>query len=84
MKMNKDYSRSPAKNFDAVEDIKFWLGEKKYAEVSPQMAGVRDPKTFAFYCEMAGIQGFPVQAWYDLHHGEGAYLKACETEEKVP
>lgn len=76
MHTNKDYSKSPSKNFDAVEDIKSWLGARKFNKVSPGMAKITHPNQFSFYCMVSGIEGFPVQAWYDLYHGEGAFLKA--------
>lgn len=70
-----DYTKSSAPNFDAVNDIMEWLGDK-YATVAPEMAKVTDTDAFMFYCGLAGIQGFPVRAWYDHFHGEGAFAKA--------
>lgn len=81
MKTTIDYTNSPAKNFDAVEDIKEYLGAKKWAEVSPEMARITNVHQFNFFCGLAGIEGFPVQAWYDLYHGEGSYRKAMEAAE---
>lgn len=78
MKTVKDYGQSPAKAFDAVEDIREYLGEVRWTAVSPQMAQVRDPKQFAFYCMLAGIEGYPVEAWYELYHGGGSWTKALE------
>jgi hypothetical protein len=83
MKTTIDYSSSPAKRFDAVEDIKKYLGAKKFDELSPQMARVSNPKEFTFYCMIAGIEGFPVEAWYDLYQGEGAYRKALQAQEEL-
>lgn len=73
MKTTIDYTNSPAKNFDAVEDVKDWLGAR-YDALASEMRNVRNPKYFTFYCSLAGIEGFPVQAWYDHFHGEGKYL----------
>jgi hypothetical protein len=75
------YKNSPAPKFDAVEDIKKWLGAKKWKEVSPQMAKIKDPQQFCFLAGIAGIQWFPVEAWYDLYHGEGSYKAAWERVE---
>lgn len=66
MKTTVDYSKSPAKNFDAVEDIKKYLGLKKWNEISPEMAKVTDVRQFDVFCMIAGIEGFPVVAWFDL------------------
>lgn len=75
-----DYSNSPAPNFDAIEDIKEYLGQTKWDEISPEMAKVISPKQFEFYCCITGISGLPVRAWYDLYHGQGAYDKNWDGE----
>jgi len=77
-----DFSKSPAPKHDAVEEIKKWLGNAKYNELSPQMAAVTNPRQFSFYCMLAGIQGFPVSAWYELYHGEGSWEKAWKELEE--
>jgi hypothetical protein len=71
-----DYSKSPAPAFDAVEDIKLWLGQAKWDQVHPRMSKITDVRIFAFYAELAGIQGFPIEAWWELIHGEGSWDKA--------
>jgi hypothetical protein len=77
MKTTKDYTNSPAKNFDAVNDIMDYLGKKKYNEVVKSGIGqITDPNHFSFLCMIAGIEGFPVIAWYDHFHGQGAFDKA--------
>lgn len=70
-----DYSKSPAPRFDAVEDVIQWFGAK-WDEVSSMMEAVTDPHVFGILADFAGIKGFPVECWYDLYHGEGAYRKA--------
>lgn len=67
-----------AKAKKAIADIKSYLGNKKYAEVAPEMALVTNPKQFAFYCMIAGIEGYPVVAWYESFHGEGSFEKMEE------
>lgn len=74
MKATINYSKSPAPNFDAVNDIMEYLGEK-YSEIAPQIGKVLNTEHFAFYCGLAGIEGFPVKAWYDHFHGQGAWDK---------
>lgn len=70
------YKNEPAPRHKAIEDIKDWLGMPKYNEIRPMMTRVTNVKQFSFYCGLAGIQGFPVMAWYDSFHGEGAWDKA--------
>jgi|SRR5215471_5590041 len=79
------YKESPAPKFDAVEDIKNWFGEK-YDGLAAMMRKVEDPRAFGMYCDMGGVKGFPVEAWYDHFRGEGAWNKAwdqIEAEEQV-
>lgn len=68
-----DYSKSPSARFDAVEDIKSWLGAERWALVSPEMAKVINCGQFVLYASLAGVQGFPVRAWYELYQGEGSW-----------
>lgn len=75
-----DYSQHAAPSFDAVEDIKDYLGEERFAKVSPEMAKLTHCGAFAMYCSLAGIYGFPVKAWYELYHGHGSW-KAHELED---
>ena len=80
-----DYSKRLTPRFDAVQDIKDWLGQHKWDEISPQMAEVKDPRAFTFLAGLAGIQGFPVGAWYDLYNGEGSYaLATTQVPEEAP
>jgi len=72
MKTTVDYSKSPAPAFDAVEDIKEYLGAK-YDVIAEDMAKITSATEFQFYCEFAGIQGFPIKAWYEHFHGQGSW-----------
>lgn len=68
-----DYSKSPAPAFDALEDIKSWLGPERWVKIYPEMAAIKHCGNFAMFCALAGIQGFPVIAWYEHYHGEGSW-----------
>ena len=76
MKSTKDYSRELTPAFTAVEDIKRWLGKRRFDVISPEMARVVDKHQFAMWASLAGISGFPVKAWYELYHGGGSWDKA--------
>ena len=80
MKITKDYSKSPAKRFDAVEDVKFWLGNG-FEKISRHLSRFTDPEDFQIGCSFVGVLGFPVEAWYDHIHGQGAFRKAWEAKE---
>lgn len=67
-----DYSKSPAKAFDAVEDIKEYLSDR-YDHMVELIRDVSDCERFAFYCSMLGISGFPVKAWYEHFHGQNSF-----------
>ena len=76
MHMTIDYSKEPAPHHRAIEDIKEWLGQERWDAISPEMAKITDTDQFMLVASFAGISGFPVRAWYDLYHGEGAFEKA--------
>lgn len=75
MKTTIDYSKSPAKAFDAVEDVKEWFDDR-WPVVSDMMKGITDPEAFSIAASFGGVEGYPVEAWYDLYHGQGAYGRA--------
>jgi hypothetical protein len=77
MKLTKNYSKSPAKAFDAVEDVKSWIGGR-WDTVSDLMRQVPEVHIFSIYAEMQGVQGYPVQAWYELYFGQGSWDKAWD------
>lgn len=68
-----DYGKSIAPSFDAVQDVMDWLGAERYAKIAPEMAKLANCGAFAMYCSLAGIQGFPVKAWYEHFHGQGSW-----------
>lgn len=86
MRWTKNYADSPAKAFDAVEDVKTYLGDR-YDQVRGVLSATADPYQFASVCEnMLGIEGYPIEAFYDSIFGQGkfaerhplALLEACE------
>lgn len=82
MHTTKDYSKSITPSFDAVEDVKKWLG-RKWDTISPQISKIKDREQFALYADLAGIQGFPVAAWYELYHGQGSWHHTMSPEEAI-
>lgn len=80
----KDYSKSPAPAFDAVEDIKEYLGKARWRKLYPLMAAVTDPNQFDTMCSFAGISGAPVRYWYELYHGGGSWNRAVERATGLP
>lgn len=67
------YKNSPAPAFDAVEDIREYLGNNRYGELTHILKDVKSCANFALYCSMCGIRGYPVQAWYELINGQGSW-----------
>lgn len=77
MRQIKDYTKSLTPKFDAVNDIIDYLGQTKYDELIEKGIGkFTNINQFNFFCMLAGIDGFPVIAWYDHFHGEGSYERA--------
>lgn len=74
MKTTIDYAKSPAPQTDAVADIQEYFGER-YDKVAEMMKGVEDCRAFQFYCGLAGVEGFPVRAWYEHFHGGGSWVE---------
>jgi hypothetical protein len=69
-----DYSKSPAPAFDAVQDIKEYLGDH-YDFIALDIRKVKDPRMFNLACTLAGIEGYPVVAWYEHFHGQGTWVE---------
>lgn len=65
----KDYSKiaDPGKKRQyALEDIRQWLGIKKYEETTRNIRDCKPAMTwnqFQMMCMVGGIQGYPVTAW---------------------
>jgi hypothetical protein len=73
MKQTRDYSKSQAPRFDALQDVIEWLGPR-WPECNTHLKGVTDPDQFDMWADFAGIQGAPVEAWFEHIHGEGAWV----------
>lgn len=72
MKTTISYKDSPAPNFDAVQDIMTYLGDR-YDRVAPEISKITHCGQFAMACSLGGIEGFPVKAWYEHFHGQGSW-----------
>lgn len=80
MKTTIDYSKELTPKFSAVEDIKEYLGES-YDAIAEIMKDVIDKKSFLFACNVMGIEGFPVGAWYEHFNGEESWKELDEQKE---
>lgn len=80
MKTKKDYSDRNTPYFDAVEDVKDYFGAR-WTKVSAIMGRIKDPYGFQACANFAGLEGFPVEAWYELYHGGGSWAKAIKATE---
>jgi len=72
MHVTRDYSKSPAPQFDALEDLKSFLGER-YETVREILAPVKNKAMFEALCDFAGFTGLPVRALYESINGEGSW-----------
>jgi hypothetical protein len=77
MHITVSYDNSPCHKADAIDDIKDWFGPR-WDSVSSQMQTVTSVRAFGMLAAISGVQGFPVKAWYDLYHGDGAYDRAWD------
>lgn len=65
-----DYAQSSTPELDAMADIKNHIGDR-YDEIAPIMAKFDNLEDFRFACWFFGIQGFPVDVWFEhLHNSE--------------
>ena len=73
MRVTKSYEDlpMPEKREKAMRDIKAYLGPKKFQELNNKFisAGKIDSGQFEFICMVGGIEGYPVQAWYENLYG---------------
>lgn len=56
-----------AKHDKAIADIKDYLGDDKYRNLTAEFraAGPMPLGRFEMYLSIAGVQGYPVRAWYN-------------------
>jgi hypothetical protein len=76
MKKVVDYSKSASPRADALQDVIEELGERWDSAKAFGLNKVTDTEQFASWAGFAGVEGAPVEAWYDHYHGEGAWEKA--------
>lgn len=79
----RDYSRSIAPNFDAVEDIKDWLGERGWRDLQKELRHTHVLE-FYFICKRNDLTPWQTHALYDMVHGEGAYKRDTAMTELTP
>lgn len=63
-----NYSALPEadKETKALNDIKEWLGVKKFNRVEKDVKACQPPlsrRQFQFMCSIAGFEGYPVEVW---------------------
>lgn len=80
MKIRKDYSKSQAPRFDALQDLIDFLGDR-WPRCNDHLKSVTSPDQFENWAGFAGVEGAPVEAWYDHIHGEGAWVIAGGTSQ---
>ena len=73
MKQEIDYStmNDAEKFYEAINDCKNYLGEAKFKEITEALKVDHPPlKQFtAMLSMLAGIEGYPVKAWYQYAFG---------------
>lgn len=69
-----DYSRTLTPFFDAVEDVKDWLGERGWRELQKELKYTA-PLEFWYVCKRYELTPFQIQAVYDMIHGEKAWIR---------
>jgi hypothetical protein len=59
----------PAKHNKAIEDIKQWLGEERFEELTDMLRKDEELKInyarFSFLASFSGVQGYPAVAWHN-------------------
>lgn len=80
MKTRKDYSKSQAPRFDALQDVINFLGDR-WPKCNDHLKLITSVDQFENWAGFAGVEGAPVEAWYDHIHGEGAWVVAGGTSQ---
>ena len=80
MKNRKDYSKSPAPRYDALQDVIKFLDDR-WPKCNEHLKPVTNVDQFENWAGFAGVEGAPVEAWYDHIHGEGAWVIAGGTSQ---
>lgn len=70
MKTTISYADRETPNFDAVADIQNYLGDRY--ETVAEVVKPLPWEQFQIACSFAGIEGFPVTAWFRHFNGEEA------------
>jgi len=65
-----DYTKHQNPKWKAIKDIEEYFGKEKFRKVEKEMRKVKDYHQFRLACFIGGIEGYPVDCWYDLLHGE--------------
>lgn len=73
MKTTINYTNKLTPYFDAVEDCKFYLGDR-WDDIYKLLIPVKDQRQFTFALGLVGITGFPVKAMYNLINGSDAWI----------
>lgn len=66
----KSYKNTENPKWLAIKDIREYLGEDVFNKVEKELRKVKNYENFKIVCMIGGIEGYPVEAWYDLLHGE--------------
>lgn len=68
-----DYSNldDVTKHNKAIQDIKNYLGNERFKELTRKFKQEQDItlERFGLYCDIAGVRGLPVKAWYNYIYG---------------
>lgn len=77
MHFTKDYSASPAPMFDALQDLKDWIGEDRWDGFYAAASAVDNAFDLKLQLAIfAGVEGKPVEALWEAIHGQGTWEEA--------
>lgn len=84
------FSSEEEKEAKAMADLRDWFGAKRFEVINAGFEDYKNSKldektilrSFNVACNFAGVEGYPVEVWYNSIFGKGEWERICREIEK--